>query len=57
MAASPVHLAQAEEFALPLGLRSYGLRHAAVAMWLNAGVPTTGHSVAVLAQTYAKPAA
>ena len=38
----------------------YDLRHAAVSLWLNAGVPTTevaeraGHSVDVLLKVYAK---
>jgi hypothetical protein len=44
----------------PLGRRPYDLRHAAVSLWLNAGVPATqvaewaGHSVAVLLKIYAK---
>jgi integrase len=44
----------------PLAKRSYDLRHAAVSLWLNAGVPATqvaewaGHSVHVLLKVYAK---
>ena len=44
----------------PLGGRPYDLRHAAVSLWLNAGVPAThvaeraGHSVEVLLRVYAK---
>ena len=40
--------------------RPYNLRHAAVSLWLNAGVPATqvaeraGHSVEVLLRVYAK---
>lgn len=40
--------------------RPYDLRHAAVSLWLNSGVPETevaaraGHSVAVLHRVYAK---
>jgi integrase len=40
--------------------RPYDLRHAAVSLWLNAGVPATqvaewaGHSVHVLLKVYAK---
>jgi integrase len=43
----------------PLGRRSYDLRHAAVSLWLNSGVPATevarraGHGVAVLLKIYA----
>jgi len=43
----------------PLARRPYDLRHAAVSLWLNAGVPATevarraGHSVAVLLKVYA----
>jgi integrase len=43
----------------PLARRSYDLRHAAVSLWLNSGVPATevarcaGHSVAVLLKVYA----
>ncbi|HEX9356055.1 MAG TPA: tyrosine-type recombinase/integrase [Streptosporangiaceae bacterium] len=43
----------------PLARRAYDLRHAAVSLWLNAGVPATevarraGHSVAVLLKVYA----
>ena len=48
------------EYASPLGRRPYDLRHAAVSLWLNAGVPATqvaewaGHSVNVLLRVYAK---
>jgi integrase len=58
--------AQAREQALtpaqyrsPLGRRPYDLRHAAVSLWLNSGVPATevarraGHGVAVLLKIYA----
>jgi integrase len=44
----------------PLAARPYDLRHAAVSLWLNAGVPATqvaewaGHSVNVLLRVYAK---
>ncbi|HET8683331.1 MAG TPA: hypothetical protein VFM54_15900 [Micromonosporaceae bacterium] len=44
----------------PLARRPYDLRHAAVSLWLNAGVPApqvaewAGHSVAVLLKVYAK---
>lgn len=57
----------AREFALtpaqvasPLAGRPYDLRHAAVSLWLNGGVPATevaeraGHSVEVLLKIYAK---
>jgi integrase len=46
--------------ATPLARRPYDLRHAAVSLWLNAGVPATqvaewaGHSVNVLLKVYAK---
>ena len=49
-----------EQFASPLAGRPYDLRHAAVSLWLNAGVPATqvaewaGHSVHVLMRVYAK---
>jgi integrase len=42
-----------------VGRRPYDLRHAAVSLWLNAGVPATevargaGHGVAVLLTVYA----
>jgi hypothetical protein len=45
--------------ATPLARRPYDARHAAVSLWLNAGVPATevarraGHSVAVLLTVYA----
>ncbi len=44
----------------PLADRPYALRHAAVSLWLNAGVPVTevaeraGHGVDVLLRVYAK---
>ncbi len=44
----------------PLAKRPYDLRHAAVSLWLNEGVPATqvaewaGHSVHVLLKVYAK---
>ncbi|MGA8458220.1 MAG: tyrosine-type recombinase/integrase [Streptosporangiaceae bacterium] len=49
-----------EQVASPLAGRPYDLRHAAVSLWLNAGVPATevadrtGHSVQVLLRVYAK---
>ena len=49
-----------EQMASPLARRPYDLRHAAVSLWLNAGVPATevaeraGHSVEVLLRVYAK---
>jgi hypothetical protein len=49
-----------EQYASPLAKRPYDLRHAAVSLWLNAGVPPTqvadwaGHSVAVLLRVDAK---
>jgi integrase len=48
------------ECASPLAKRPYDLRHAAVSLWLNAGVPPTqvaeraGHGVNVLLRVYAK---
>jgi integrase len=53
-ALTPIHVAS------PLAGRPYDLRHAAVSLWLNAGVPATevaaraGHSVDVLLKVYAK---
>jgi len=47
------------QVASPLAGRPYDLRHAAVSLWLNAGVPATevaeraGHSVEVLLRVYA----
>ncbi|GAA2160961.1 phage integrase family protein [Humibacillus xanthopallidus] len=47
------------EYRSPLAKRPYDLRHAAVSLWLNAGVPATqvaewaGHSVSVLLRVYA----
>jgi integrase len=49
-----------EQVASRLAARPYDLRHAAVSLWLNAGVPATeiaqraGHSVEVLQRVYAK---
>jgi integrase len=49
-----------QQVASPLAGRPYDLRHAAVSLWLNAGVPATdvaeraGHSVEVLLRVYAK---
>jgi integrase len=49
-----------EQVASPLAGRPYDLQHAAVSLWLNAGVPATevaeraGHSVEVLLRVYAK---
>jgi integrase len=57
-AARAAALTQAQH-ASPLARRPYDLRHAAVSLWLNAGVPATevarraGHSVAVLLKVYA----
>lgn len=48
------------QIASPLAARPYDLRHAAVSLWLNAGVPPTevaqraGHGVDVLLRVYAK---
>jgi integrase len=48
------------QVASPLAHRPHDLRHAAVATWLNAGVPATqvaawaGHSVQILLRIYAK---
>lgn len=47
------------EYQSPLAKRPYDLRHAAVSLWLNSGVPATqvaewaGHSVNVLLRVYA----
>jgi len=47
------------DYASPLAKRPYDLRHAAVSLWLNAGVPAVqvaewaGHSVNVLLRVYA----
>jgi integrase len=49
-----------EQVTSPLAGRPYDLRHAAVSLWLNAGVPApevaerAGHSVEVLLRVYAK---
>ena len=49
-----------EQVASPQAARPYDLRHAAVSLWLNAGVPPTevaqraGHGVDVLLRVYAK---
>jgi integrase len=56
--ARPLALTPAQQ-ASPLARRPYDLRHAAVSLWLNAGVPATevarraGHGVAVLLKVYA----
>jgi integrase len=56
--ARPLALTPAQQES-PLARRPYDLRHAAVSLWLNAGVPATevarraGHSVAVLLRVYA----
>jgi hypothetical protein len=48
-----------DQYRSPLGRRPYDLRHAAVSLWLNSGVPATevarraGHGVAVLLKIYA----
>ena len=48
-----------DQQASPLAARPYDLRHAAVSLWLNAGVPAptvarrAGHSVEVLLRVYA----
>ncbi len=48
------------QVASPLARRPYDLRHAAVSLWLSAGVPPAqiaeraGHSVEVLLRVYAK---
>jgi integrase len=48
------------QVASPLAARPYDLRHAAVSLWLNAGVPApevaerAGHGVQVLLRVYAK---
>ncbi len=47
------------QYRSPLGCRPYDLRHAAVSLWLDSGVPPTevarraGHGVAVLLKIYA----
>ena len=47
------------QYRSPLGRRPYDLRHAAVSLWLNSGVPATevarraGHGVAALLKIYA----
>ncbi|HEX6467629.1 MAG TPA: site-specific integrase, partial [Streptosporangiaceae bacterium] len=49
-----------DRVASPMARRPYDLRHAAVSLWLNSGVPATevarraGHSVDVLLKVYAK---
>jgi integrase len=56
--ARPKALTPAQQ-ASPLARRPYDLRHAAVSLWLNAGVPATevarraGHGIAVLLKVYA----
>jgi integrase len=57
-AARPLALTPAQ-VATPLAARPYDLRHAAVSLWLNAGLPATevaeraGHGVDVLLRVYA----
>ncbi len=47
------------QYRSPLGRRPYDLRHAAVSLWLNSGLPATevarraGHGVAILLKIYA----
>jgi integrase len=47
------------QYRSPLGRRPYDLRHAAMSLWLNSGVPATevarraGHGVTVLLKIYA----
>jgi integrase len=49
-----------DQVVFPMAARPYDLRHAAVSLWLNGGVPVTevaeraGHSVEVLLRVYAK---
>jgi integrase len=49
----------AEQFGSPLAKRPYDLRHAAISLWLNSGVPATevarraGQGVAVMLKVYA----
>ncbi len=56
--ARPLALTPAQQ-ASPLARRPYDLRHAAVSLWLNSGVPATevarraGHGLAVLLRVYA----
>jgi len=58
-AARPLAFAPAQ-VASPLAHRPYDLRHAAVSLWLNSGVPApdvaerAGHGVDVLLRVYAK---
>ena len=55
----PAGCADPAQQATPLARRPYDLRHAAVSLWLNAGVPATdvarraGHGLAVLLRVYA----
>jgi len=59
LAARPPHCTDPAQQASPLAHRPYDLWHAAVSLWLNAGVPATevarraGHGVAVLLKVYA----
>ena len=56
---APAVAATPAQYRSPLGRRPYDLRHAAVSLWLNSGVPATevprraGHGVAVLLKIYA----
>src|SRR5690349_5355127 len=57
--AARVYAFTPEQVSSPLAARPYDLRHAAVSLWLNAGVPAptvarrAGHSVDVLLRVYA----
>ena len=59
MAARPPDSAHPGPAGIAAGPLPYDLRHAAVSLWLNAGVPATevarraGHGVAVLLRVYA----
>ena len=59
LAARPPLALTPSQQASPLARRPYDLRHAAVSLWLNAGLPATevarrvGHGVAVLLKVYA----
>jgi integrase len=59
VAGRPDRGAHPAQHASPLARRLYALRHGAVSLWLNSGVPATevarraGHSVAVLLKIYA----
>ena len=59
LAVRPPRRAHPRPAGIPLARRPYDLWHAAVSLWLNAGVPATevarraGHGVAVLLKVYA----